>query len=152
MSCICDTCRHNKVCEYRVSAEECAICSYAYTTIDGDNLCQLIDNAPTVETKFELKTENGITYPKALDNMTFSHILSVEERQNIIQAYMLGANATARPQGKWITIHKQNSFGQDCICFECDKCHKYKVPIYKLMITEQLDVCPNCGADMRKGK
>ena len=30
-------------------AEECAICSYAYTTIDGDNLCQLIDNASTVE-------------------------------------------------------------------------------------------------------
>ena len=57
-----------------------------------------------------------------------------------------------RPQGKWITIHKQNSFGQDCICFECDKCHKYKVPIYTLMSTEQLDVCPNCGADMRDTK
>ena len=56
----------------------------------------------------------------------------------------------ARPHGKWITIHKQNSFGQDCICFECDKCHKYKVPIYKLMITEPLEVCPNCGAQMEK--
>lgn len=82
----------------------------------------LIDNAPTVEYPF---------YQEAYQT-----------------GYEEGMKLT-RPHGKWITIHKQNSFGQDCICFECDKCHTYKVPIYKLMITEPLEVCPNCGADMR---
>lgn len=67
------------------------------------------------------------------------------------QAILDGKAQYQRPKGEWITIHKQNSFGQDCICFECDKCHKYIVPIYKLMITEPLEVCPNCGADMMKG-
>ena len=75
-----------------------------------------IDNAPTVETKFELKTENGITYPNALDNMTFSHILSVEERQNIIQAYMLGANANARPQGTCKTCRCRDPEDKKCDC------------------------------------
>ena len=67
----------------------------------------------------------------------------------IARAVANGIPYEERPKGEWITIHKQNSFGQDCICFECDKCHKYKVPIYKLMITEPLEVCPNCGAEMR---
>lgn len=57
----------------------------------------------------------------------------------------------ARPQGEWITRHKLNSFGQDVVCFECNKCGEYKVPLYHLLITEPLKVCPNCGADMRKG-
>ena len=54
-----------------------------------------------------------------------------------------------RPHGKWITRHKQNSFGQDVVCFECNKCHKYTLPLISTMITEPLAVCPNCGADMR---
>ena len=56
-----------------------------------------------------------------------------------------------QPKGKWITRHKQNSFGQDIVCFECNKCGEYKVPLYHLLITEPLKVCPNCGADMQKG-
>ena len=71
------------------------------------------------------------------------------DRGQYDKGYAAARQKYERPHGEWITIHKQNSFGQDCICFECDKCHKYKMPIYKLMITEQLDVCPNCGADMR---
>jgi hypothetical protein len=70
------------------------------TYILRDVFCY-IDNAPTVE-PFELVTKNGITYPKALDNMTFSHTLSTEERQNIIQAYMLGLYE--RPRGKWVEL------------------------------------------------
>jgi len=59
---------------------------------------------------------------------------------------------TVKPnQGEWITRHKLNSFGQDVVCFECNKCGEYKVPLYHLLITEPLKVCPNCGADMRKG-
>lgn len=97
-----------------------------------------INNAPTVETKFELKTENGITYPNALDNMTFSHSLSVEERQNIIQAYMLGANANARPHGKWIgVVYSNNRIGVGM----CNQCGVNRI----------IDnFCPNCGADMRE--
>ena len=101
-----------------------------------DSIIFEIDNAPTVETKFELKTENGITYPNALDNMTFSHSLSVEERQNIIQAYMLGANANERPHGKWII--------QDIVhCLQyCSECRTYS--------EFKWNFCPNCGADMRE--
>lgn len=57
-----------------------------------------------------------------------------------------------RPQGKWITRHKQNSFGDDVVCFECNKCGEYKVPLYRLFITEPLKVCPNCGVVMRGDK
>ena len=56
-----------------------------------------------------------------------------------------------RPQGEWLTRHKQNSFGQDVVCFECNKCGDYKLPIIHTLITEPLEVCPNCGADMKKG-
>lgn len=56
-----------------------------------------------------------------------------------------------RPQGEWITKHKENSFGQDVVCFECNKCGEYKLPIIHTMITEPLRVCPNCGVNMRKG-
>lgn len=58
---------------------------------------------------------------------------------------------TMNNRGEWITRHKQNSFGQDVVCFECNKCGEYKLPIIHTMITEPLEVCPNCGADMRKG-
>ncbi len=57
---------------------------------------------------------------------------------------------TMNNQGEWITRHKQNSFGQDVVCFECNKCGEYKLPIIHTMITEPLGVCPNCGADMRR--
>lgn len=53
-----------------------------------------------------------------------------------------------RPTGEWITIHKLNSFGQDVVCFECNKCGEYTVPLYHLLITEPLEVCPNCGITM----
>lgn len=61
------------------------------------------------------------------------------------------AEGKHRPQGEWITRHKQNSFGQDVVCFECNKCGEYKLPIIHTMITEPLGVCPNCGVNMRKG-
>ena len=106
----------------------------------------LIDNAPTVETKFELKTENGITYPKALDNMTFSHSLSVEERQNIIQAYMLGANANERPHGKWY-FHTVG-----WLCSNCNRmAHTVGYCGTETFMNEFFKFCPNCGADMREG-
>ena len=105
-----------------------------------DSIIFEIDNAPTVETKFELKTENGITYPNALDNMTFSHSLSVEERQNIIQAYMLGANANARPHGKWIGVVYSNTKMGVGMCNQCG-------------VNRIVDnFCSNCGADMRDTK
>lgn len=53
-----------------------------------------------------------------------------------------------RPKGEWIIRHKLNSFGQDVVCFECNKCGEYKMPLYHLMITKPLKVCPNCGVEM----
>ena len=89
----------------------------------------IIDNAPTVEPE---KAKEG----------------------ELVKAYTKGFDAgveTARPQGEWITRHKQNSFGQDVVCFECNKCGEYKLPIIYTMITEPLGVCPNCGARMKGG-
>ena len=85
-----------------------------------------IDNAPTVEPKKAKEGELVKAYTKGFDT-------GVE---------------TVRPQGEWITRHKQNSFGQDVVCFECNKCGEYKLPIIYTMITEPLGVCPNCGAKM----
>ena len=66
------------------------------------------------------------------------------------EAYQTGyeEGKNARPQGEWITRHKENSFGQDVVCFECNKCGEYKLPIIHTMIIEPLRVCPNCGAKM----
>lgn len=87
---------------------------------------KIIDNAPTV-----------------FDNKAYS--------DGYTQGTCDCEHAHERPQGEWITRHKLNSFGQDVVCFECNKCGEYKVPLYHLFITEPLKVCPNCGADMRKG-
>lgn len=89
------------------------------------NTIQIIDNAPTVEAYTPEQVKELVDLNKKLS----------EER----------------PQGEWITRHKLNSFGQDVVCFECNKCGEYKVPLYHLFITEPLSLCPNCGADMRKG-
>ena len=90
----------------------------------------LIDNAPTVD----------ITEEQAIDKLHKTGWLPMHDKE-----------MTERPQGEWITRHKLNSFGQDVVCFECNKCGEYKVPLYHLLITEPLKVCPNCGANMRKG-
>ena len=89
-------------------------------------IAHIVDNAPTVEPE---KAKEG----------------------ELVKAYTKGFDAgveTVRPQGEWITRHKQNSFGQDVVCFECNKCGEYKLPIIYTMITEPLGVCPNCGAKM----
>ena len=74
------------------------------------------------------------------------HITNSEywELKNTIEAL-----ENKNPHGEWITRHKLNSFGQDVVCFECNKCGEYTVPLYHLMITEPLKICPNCGIDMR---
>lgn len=74
------------------------------------------------------------------------------DREQYQKGYEDAKKEFERPTGEWITRHKLNSFGQDVVCFECDKCGEYKVPLYHLLITEPLKVCPNCGADMRGGR
>lgn len=101
--------------------------------------CNLIDNAPAVNVEFELKAKNGVTYPKALDQMTFSHELSVEEQQNIITVYMLGTNANIRPQGEWIF---GSTLGHGWM--KCSNCC-----VSQSGQTSCWSYCPNCGADMR---
>lgn len=73
--------------------------------IDRNVVCDvldIIDNAPAVTSKVEFVTKNGITFPKALETMTFSHLLTTEERQNIERAYMLGVYSNERPTDEWV--------------------------------------------------
>ena len=105
----------------------------------------LIDSAPAVTSKVEFVTKNGITFPKALEMMTYSHELTTEERQNIEKAYMLGVYTNTRPHGKW--NDKKVAF-----YLECSNCGAlvsgYQPNIF--LENEKLNYCPNCGADMRQ--
>ena len=114
----------------RASAVKSFICEVIMT----------IDNAPTVDTSDDKYLEE-----RDADAYETGYL------QGHIEGYQKAEKDYARPIGEWITRHKLNSFGQDVVCFECNKCGEYKVPLYHLLITEPLKVCPNCGADMRKG-
>ena len=105
------------------------------------NFQYAIDNAPTVD--FEKLGESLRCQIRAEYGSCDGCELSCP-RNELINLLNL-----ERPQGEWITRHKENSFGQDVVCFECNKCGEYKLPIIHTMITEPLGVCPNCGADMR---
>ena len=106
-----------------------------------------IDNAPVVTSKVEFVTKNGITFPKALEMMTYSHELTTEERQNIEKAYMLGVYSNARPQGgKWITIHfEPNEFNAP----EKSKLDFVQCPFCESIHQGRHNFCSRCGADMR---
>lgn len=54
-----------------------------------DQAIQIIRSKPQPE----LKTVDGIRYPADLDQMTFTHQLSVDERHDITQAYLIGFNS-----------------------------------------------------------
>jgi len=48
-----------------------------------------------------------------------------------------------RPQGEW----KKHG-----LCFECSKCHcGCMFTIVDKIVYGELNFCPNCGAEMRKG-
>lgn len=89
--------------------------------------------------------ENGVPYEEEVPNYAMGY------QDGVRKVLKEVAEGKHRPQGEWITRHKENSFGQDVVCFECNKCGEYKLPIIHTMITEPLGVCPNCGVNMRKG-
>lgn len=86
--------------------------------------------------------------------------IDIIDLENIIKAYQQGWNDAIDTiidnaptveqitRGEWIKIHQTNVFDEDLICFKCNKCKQYKLPIIHVCITEKLDVCPNCGAKM----
>ena len=90
---------------------------------------------PTGQMKW--KTKNGINYPEGLEEMSFTHELSVEERNNLIEAYTLGyyEGVGERPKGHWV-VDERMVF---------PKCSCCKVQGYN-----SFDFCPMCGADMRE--
>lgn len=89
--------------------------------------------------------ENGVPYEEEVPNYAMGY------QDGVRKVLKEVAEGKHRPQGEWITRHKNNSFGQDVVCFECNKCGEYKLPIVHTMIIEPLGVCPNCGVNMRKG-
>lgn len=117
-----------------------------FNTVEG--IREWIDNAPTVEYPFYREAyQTG--YEEGQNERPQVNCKNCDGYE---AGYSAGLKDAERPQGKWITRHKQNSFGKDIVCFECDKCGKYTLPIIHTMITESLGVCPNCGANMRKGE
>lgn len=72
-----------------------------YEYAELGEVIEVIKNAPAITPKVEFVTKNGITFPKALEMMTYSHELTTEERQNIEKAYMLGVYSNEKPRGKW---------------------------------------------------
>lgn len=114
-----------------------------YEYAELDEVLDVIKNAPTVTPKVEFVTKNGITFPKALETMTFSHELTTEERQNIERAYMLGVYSNARPHGKWEEDWQENLDFMSRKGWKCPFCKwrtTYGTPNF----------CMNCGADMRE--
>lgn len=88
-----------------ISREDLKMAITQNRNIDRNAVCDvldIIDNAPAVTSKVEFVTKNGITFPKALETMTYSHELTTEERQNIEKAYMLGVYSTERSQDEWV--------------------------------------------------
>ena len=114
-----------------------------YEYAELGEVIDVIKNAPTFTPKVEFVTKNGITFPKALETMTYSHELTTEERQNIERAYMLGVYSNARPHGKW------EEDWQEDLDFMSRK--GWKCPFCKWRTTYGTpNFCMNCGADMRE--
>ena len=102
------------------------------------------------------KTKNGINYPEGLEKMSFTHELSVEERYNLIEAYILGydegkAERRDNPPEK-LTDVKGHWIDRSAGEYRCSNCG---VKIGETDITDHpinsFNYCPYCGSDMRKG-
>lgn len=117
--------------------------------IDEEKIMDLLENEWGYEGIREdvqrVLRENGVPYEEEVPNYAMGY------QDGVRKVLKEVAEGKHRPQGEWITRHKENSFGQDVVCFECNKCGEYKLPIIHTMITEPLGVCPNCGVNMRKG-
>ena len=105
-----------------------------------ESIYEIIDNAPTVDCSNELS------------EMTFSHALTTEERQDLTRAFLIGKRAAKRPQGEWITKNAKEPCGTDeshetiYRLVPRPHCNKCNIPQIR-----KTYFCPNCGAEMRKG-
>lgn len=121
-----------------------------------ESVCELIDNAPTVDTytleDLEKAKNNGYKWGK---------IDGKKERQlphesEIIKAYSKGFDAgvetvkNERSQGEWIEVYRSeithNMAGEVLTFYRCSKCDR-TLSIYPSMLTDY-PFC-HCGADMR---
>ena len=104
------------------------ISSWGCNDYDKNDFLEAIDNAPTVDCSNEL------------GEMTFSHALTTEERQDLTRAFLIGKRTEQRPQGKWIMITEYDGF----LHSKCSNCNQFNdwgdVPF-----------CPWCGAEMIGG-
>lgn len=101
---------------------------------------QALQDTPTCE----LKTENGITYPAALDRMTFTHELTPDERFNINQAFLLGyrSGLDDRPTTPWVNLGLSSNRGP----LPFGKCTKCNSVVY--VDPAHCKYCSECGAKM----
>lgn len=75
---------------------------YIFCQENKEDIAQAIDSEPTVDCSNELS------------EMTFSHVLTTEERQDLTRAFLIGKRSEQRPQGEWIDYN--NTF------YKCPEC------------------------------
>ena len=104
--------------------------------IDADALKELFpDNGEgswTYNRTARMYIDNAPTVELQMGRMTNGIIIPIE-----------------RTTGEWIPVMHRNSFGMLIDCFQCSNCNLYTLPQIKIMITEKLRICPNCGSRMK---
>lgn len=99
-------------------------------TIPTEEVLDIIDNAPTVDTSDDKYLEE-----RDADAYETGYL------QGHIEVYQKAEKDYAIPIGEWKCICSLQSWQFTDEHYECDKCH------YK---GSKSNFCPNCGADMRK--
>ena len=99
-----------------------------------ENICEVIDNAPTVETYTEEDMKRTI-------------------KENFDLGYEMAKNKYERPKGEWIEKPITEKFGignftrHAVVCSVCEGSGEDSEGI-----PQKTNFCPNCGADMRGEK
>lgn len=105
---------------------------------------EIIDNSPTVELTASFMRQH------AEDELI--RIRAEADQRGYQRGYNWGLETgknLKRPTGEWIPVMHRNSFGMLIDCFQCSNCNLYTLPQIKVMICEELKICPNCGAKMK---
>lgn len=127
--------------ELKKALEEYKYCGFY------DKLIEIIDNAPTVDTK-ELKplVDKVVEILPELTNAIIKELpkmISGEIKCSECSFYKNTWNIIPRPHGEWIFERPNGKTYSDFVyCSECQKPNGFYLTNF----------CPNCGADMRKGE
>ena len=108
---------------------------YIYCQENKDDIANAIDSEPTIITSLNL------------DNITEENIEKFKMIWQRANSKGLLTINVDRPQGEWIEVGDNQPYSKDKL-YGCSKC---RFGSYLLSDTKNVNFCPNCGADMRKG-